>query len=122
MGFSATLQPLLHYVPMPVTKSAKAAQAVSERRHAENLVRKDKFKQAVKAVRKAVTSGSEELAKLFGVAQSTLDRAAKSKTIHPNKAARLKSRMAKKMATAVPVAELPAKKAARKPAAKKKVT
>ena len=108
---------------MPVTKSAKGAQAVSERRHAENLIRRDAFKQAVKAVRKAVVAGSGEIGKLFGIAQSNLDRAAKSKTIHPNKAARLKSRLAKKMATTVPVAEVAPKKkaAAKKPAAKKKI-
>ena len=107
---------------MPVTKSAKAAQAVSERRHAENIIRKEAFKQAVKAVRKAVTVGSSEIGKLFGVAQSKLDRAAKSKTIHPNKAARLKSRLAKKITTTVPVEVTPIKKkAVKKPAAKKKV-
>ena len=107
---------------MPVTNSAKGAQAVSERRHTENLIRRDAFKQAVKAVRKAVTAGSSEIGKLFGIAQSNLDRAAKSKTIHPNKAARLKSRLAKKIATTVAVAEVAPKKkvAAKKPTAKKK--
>ena len=83
---------------MPVTKSAKKALTVAHRRHAENLIRKDSFKQAVKAVKKAVLSGSEGVAQLFSTAQSTLDKAAKTKTIHPNKAARLKSRLAKKLA------------------------
>jgi small subunit ribosomal protein S20 len=110
---------------MPVTKSAKGAQIVSNRRHAENLIQRAAFRGAVKAVRKAVTAGSEDIAKLFSTAQSALDTAAKRKTIHPNKAARLKSRLAKKLAPA-PVAEAKPKKAmvkkttvAKKPTTKK---
>ena len=109
---------------MPVTKSAKKALAVSHRRHAENLIRKDGFRQAIKAVRKAVVSGSEGIAQLFSTAQSTLDKAAKTKTIHPNKAARLKSRLAKKIAAppVEAVKKAPAKRAtAVKKAAPKKI-
>ena len=82
---------------MPVTKSAKKALRVSHRRHAENVIQKDAFKKAIKEVKKAVSTGSEEVAKLLSVAQSALDRAAKKNTIHPNKAARLKSRLSKKL-------------------------
>ena len=100
---------------MPVTKSAKKALSVSLRRKGENLIDKNAFKRAVKDVRKAVAEGAANVATLFSTAQSNLDRAAKSKTIHPNKAARLKSRLAKKMAAPVevPVAKpVRAKKAA----------
>lgn len=109
---------------MPVTKSAKKALAVAHRRHAENLIHKESFKQAVKAVKKAVIAGSGEISKLFSTAQSTLDKAAKSKTIHPNKAARLKSRLAKKIVTTeAPVAKKAAvKRAATKKAVPKKAT
>jgi small subunit ribosomal protein S20 len=107
---------------MPVTKSAKKAQRVGARRKAENLITKDLYKQAVKLVKRAVVEGAGEVSELLSKAQSTLDKASKSKTIHRNKASRLKSRLAKKVA-APAVAAAPkkvAKKAAAKPAAKKK--
>lgn len=107
---------------MPVTKSAKKALRVGARRKAENLVTKGLYKNAIKAVKKAVVAGSGEVSDLLAKAQSALDKAAKSKTIHPNKAARLKSRMAKGGAsnTAAPAKKAVAKKApAKKPAAKK---
>ncbi len=113
---------------MPVTKSAKKALRTSSRRHEENLITKELYKKAVKSVKKAIASGSDQLAATFSTAQSALDTAAKRKTIHPNKAARLKSRLAKKVAT--PVAEVApkAKKSssaaagAKKKAAAKKTT
>jgi small subunit ribosomal protein S20 len=84
---------------MPVTTSAKKALRVAERRHTENLIAKYAYKKAVKTVRKDVQAGSEEVTVDFQKAQSVLDRAAQRKTIHPNKAARLKSRLAKLIAT-----------------------
>lgn len=98
---------------MPVTKSAKKAQRVSERRHEENLISKYAYKKAIKTVRKAVETGVEEVASLFSAAQSALDKAAKTNSIHPNKAARLKSRLNKKMvkATNAPAEEVKVKKA-----------
>jgi len=85
---------------MPVTKSAAKALRVSHRRHAENLIHKEAFKRALKDARKAIVAGAKDVAALVSSAQSTLDKAAKAKTIHPNKAARLKSRLAKKQAAA----------------------
>ena len=117
---------------MPVTKSAKRAERVSIRRRAENLDTRATYKKAIKLARKAVEAGEGIVSELFSKAQSALDTAAKSKAIHPNKAARLKSRLAKKMAggavaTTVTKSKSSAKKAAtkrkataaRKPAAKK---
>jgi small subunit ribosomal protein S20 len=101
---------------MPVTKSAKKALFVAKRRHLENLVIKDLYKKAVKAVRKAVSAGAEDAAALMSEAQSQLDRAAKKNTIHRNKAARLKSRLAKNTTVAA------APKKATKKAAPKKTT
>ena len=106
---------------MPVTKSAKKALRTATRRHAENLIQKDTFKKAVKAVKKAVAEGSEKTAELFSKAQSALDRAAKNNTVHPNKAARLKSRLAKKL-TAGPTEAAKPKTAAKKAAPTKKKT
>ena len=95
---------------MPVTKSAKGAQRVSERRHQENLVVKTVYKKAVKVAKKAAAEGLAELDQLLSKAQSALDRAAKVNTIHANKASRLKSRMAKAAVAGTPVA--PTKKKA----------
>ena len=97
---------------MPVTKSAKKALSVAIRRHAENVLHKTNFKRAAKNVRKAAAEGITEVAALLSAAQSTLDRAAKNNTIHPNKAARLKSRLVKHLAAAAS-AEAPAPKAKR---------
>jgi len=112
---------------MPVTKSAKKALTVAHRRHEENLLQRAAFKRAVKDTKKAVDAGATNVAELFSKAQSVLDKAAKNNTIHPNKAARLKSRLAKKL-TAAPVeapkkvtkAKATTKKAAPKKAAAKK--
>jgi len=105
---------------MPVTKSAKKALQTSHRRRAENILHKEEYKKAVKNVRKAsVTEGTDTTA-LLSVAQSALDKAAKSKTIHPNKASRLKSRLARKIATSVQVAAPVKKKASNSSPAKKK--
>jgi small subunit ribosomal protein S20 len=104
---------------MPVTKSAKKALAVAQRRRAENLAIKDLYKKAIKAVRKVVATGSTEVAGLMDDAQSMIDRAAKKNTIHRNKAARLKSRLAKSVTGTATVATPKKKVAAKKPAAKK---
>jgi ribosomal protein S20 len=105
---------------MPVTKSAKRALRVSERRHLENLKTKDLYKKAVKTVRKAVETSAANVGELLNAAHSALDTAAKSKTIHRNKAARLKSRLAKKMTTSGVVATPAKKTAAKKKAPAKK--
>ncbi len=108
---------------MPVTKSAKKALRVSARRKEENLAIKGLYKNAVKLVRKAVEQGTEDVQDLVSSAQSTLNRAAKSKTIHKNKAARLMSRLAKKVsigATGTTVTKK--KKSSAKKAAPKKTT
>jgi small subunit ribosomal protein S20 len=110
---------------MPVTKSAKKALRTSIRRHEENLLQKDAFKKAIKGVKKAIVAVEGDLTALFSSAQSTLDRAAKKHTIHPNKAARLKSRLAKRVAAAagavapVAKAKVAAKKVIKKTPTKK---
>jgi small subunit ribosomal protein S20 len=65
-------------------KSAKKALVVSLKRKEANKKIKESFKKALKK-------------KDLSLAYSLLDRAAVKKTIHKNKAARLKSRLAKKL-------------------------
>lgn len=78
-----------------------------KKRTARNLITKDRFKAAVKTFRKNPTEKNLALAYRF------LDRAAKKAVIHKNKAARLKSRMAKLLKKGAPTET-------KKPAIKKK--
>lgn len=81
---------------MPNTKSAAKAMRQAERRNKFNTRTKDKFKVAVKEVKKSITAGSkDEAAKQLAKAMATLDKAAKKGVIHKNTASRRKSRLAK---------------------------
>lgn len=77
---------------MPVIKSAAKALRRDRRRTIINLRIKKAYKDAVRLMRK---DPSVEILKR---AYSQLDRAAKKKIIHKNKAARLKSRLSKLLA------------------------
>lgn len=81
---------------MPITKSAKKAMRGSARKRAVNLITISKYKDGVKAVRKAAVSGKkDEAAKLLPAAFKQLDKAVKKHVIHKNKAARLKARLSR---------------------------
>lgn len=81
---------------MPITTSAKKALRQSVRRRARNIVRKDAYKDAVKAVRKFVVDGKDaEARQALSRAYQALDKAAKTHAIKKNKASRLKSRLTK---------------------------
>ncbi len=84
---------------MPITSSAKKALRQSKKRAAENLLRKEAFKDAVKKYKKliAAKNTTEVQTALQNVYQS-LDKAAKTNVITKNKASRLKSRLSKKLA------------------------
>lgn len=76
---------------MPNVKSAEKRMRTSERRNERNRAFRSKLRTALKKVRAADTadSGNEALRE----AASLLDRAAHKRIIHPNKAARAKSRL-----------------------------
>lgn len=78
---------------MPVLQSAKKALRRDRRRAVVNKSLKDKVKKALKKVRKSPTK------KNLQEASSVLDKAAKKKIIHQNKASRLKSRLSKLLKT-----------------------
>ncbi len=81
---------------MPNTKSAAKAMRQSIRRRERNIATKDKFKEAVKEVKKLIAAGKKaEAAEAMKKAMSTLDKATKNGVIHKNTASRKKSRMAK---------------------------
>lgn len=83
---------------MARTKSAKKAERVSERRYVFNARRKKTMKDAVKATSKLVlakdaTGAEKSLPDLY----QAIDKAAKNGTITRNTAARMKSRMVKRV-------------------------
>ena len=83
---------------MPITKSAKKARRQSARRKIQNTKRKDTYKGAIKTFRKLVAAKTlDEAGAKLSAAYKALDKAAKTGAIKRNKAARLKSRLAKKL-------------------------
>lgn len=84
---------------MPNTKSAGKAMRQSLRRRAKNIASKDKFKSAVKEVKKLIAAGKKsEAVEAMKAAMSALDKAVKKNVIKKNKSSRLKSRIAKSLA------------------------
>ena len=80
---------------MPITKSAKKAIRVGERKRVHNLRRKKAFDTAVLDVKKLVKAGKGKEAKeALGAAYKALDKAAKGNTIKKNTASRKKARLA----------------------------
>lgn len=76
---------------MPVTKTAKRALRGSRSKEIVNKITISKLEAAIRLARK--TKNSKEILKAISLA----DRAAKRKVIHKNKAARIKSQIAKLM-------------------------
>ncbi len=76
---------------MPIIRSAIKKVRKDKVRTTRNSVRRSKLKSLIKKVR--TTKGAQDLQAVF----SALDKAAKVKLIHPNKSARLKSRLSKLM-------------------------
>ncbi|MGQ0701770.1 MAG: 30S ribosomal protein S20 [Gemmatimonadales bacterium] len=79
---------------MPRTKSAKKAMRQTRARTARNKSQRSALRTALKKARASV-GAREQGAALRGLG-SLLDRAARKRLIHPNTAARLKSRISRK--------------------------
>ncbi len=99
---------------MPITSSAKKAVKVAVRRAHENQLHKVAYKSALKVARKAIVAGDAKADDLIISAQSTLDRAVKTKLMHRNTASRLFSRLAKSQVVTLSAESKPAKKAVTK--------
>jgi small subunit ribosomal protein S20 len=84
---------------MAKTRNAKKANRSSLKRRVFNARRKKAMKDSVKEVRKfiAAKNGNDALKSLPNLYQ-TLDKAAKNGTIKPGAAARMKSRLTKRIA------------------------
>ncbi len=74
---------------MPVTKTAKRALRGSQRKEAINKVVLTKLEVAIKKAKKTKSKKDIESASSFA------DKASKSRSIHANKAARIKSQLSK---------------------------
>ena len=84
---------------MPTTKSAIKAMRGSARKRVYNHATIEKYKNAVKAVRKAITGKKkDEAVKALQSAYAQVDKALKKHVLKKNKAARIKSRLAKAVA------------------------
>ncbi len=67
-------------------------------RRQRNLRRKQAIKRVIKELRRAIEAGDKEKAEgLVPQLMSVVDKAAKHRTIHPNKAARLKAKWMKRL-------------------------
>ncbi len=79
---------------MPNTKSAKKRLRQSITRRARNRAVKSALRSQCRKVRDAVKAGDVQLAQTeFRLAAKRLDRAGARRVIHPNAAARVKSRL-----------------------------
>lgn len=78
---------------MPRIKSAKKRMRQTKSRTARNKAQRSQLRNAVKKVRSAI--GTPDGAPAMATAEKLLDRAARKRLVHPNTAARQKSRLAK---------------------------
>jgi small subunit ribosomal protein S20 len=86
---------------MPHTPSAWKRLRKAEKRRKQNRTAAKKLKLQRRAVAETIKSAdSTKTATEFKATQAMLDRAADKGYIHPNKAARLKSRLVKRLRTA----------------------
>ncbi len=109
---------------MPQIKSAKKRVQVAARQSRENNLHRTRARTAVKRIRSLVAAGKgAEAAGELPATQKYLDKAGKTRAIHPRAVARHKARLAEalKEAGAKPVAKGAAKSAPKKAAAKKPV-
>lgn len=85
---------------MPITKSAKKALRQSLKRREQNLARMRKLKSVIKDFKKSLQEKNiGEAQKKLALVYKALDESAKVNLIKKNKASRLKSRLAQRLAT-----------------------
>lgn len=85
---------------MPNIKSAKKRMRQNEVRRQRNRARKTRMRSAVRRLEEAIDAGDTGLAsERWQHAQAVLDRSAQLGVIHPNTAARRKSRLARRLSS-----------------------
>jgi small subunit ribosomal protein S20 len=84
---------------IPNIPAAAKALRQNQKRRARNLARKDALKKVIKQIKKFLAAGDEAKAReLIPQLAQRADRAAARGTLHPNKAARIKSRLMRQLA------------------------
>lgn len=78
---------------MPITKSAKKAIRVSDRKKASNDIQKKAMKDALKKFEKAAKVNKDDAKKMLSATYAVIDKTAKKGIIKKNNAARKKSRL-----------------------------
>jgi len=97
---------------LPVSKSSQKQVKVDERRRLRNKSIRSLCKTNITKAERLIFSGELESAqKVVITAVSSLDKAAEKGVIHPNNAARRKSRLMKKLNEALSLAETEPEKA-----------
>ncbi len=82
---------------MANTSAAKKALRQTKKRTALNRVKKDRVHELIKKTLKAIEDGADNAQDLVSQTYKAIDKAAKSNTIHPNKAARIRARLQNKL-------------------------
>ena len=83
---------------MPIIKSAKKRMRQNPRRNARNRMRRSAMRNSIRRLREAIEAGDAGAAQAQWVqTQGIIDRSARLGIIHPNAAARTKSRLARKL-------------------------
>ncbi|MCK8604712.1 30S ribosomal protein S20 [Leuconostoc citreum] len=80
---------------MPVIESAIQRVRLTKKQHDRNEPQASAYRTAVKRFEKAAAAGKDNLAELYKIASSAIDRAHSKGLIKKNKASREKSRLAK---------------------------
>ncbi len=83
---------------MANTKSAEKQARNAERQRQRNRAVKSAVKTQIKKTERQIPSGGTEAVEMVHAAERALDRAAKKGVLHPNNAARRKSRLMRKLA------------------------
>jgi len=83
---------------LPNIKSVMKDVKKSRENQIKNVSTKSKIKTLTKKTKTAIDEKAENISSLMNESFSTIDKAVKRGIIHPNQAARRKSRLAKKLA------------------------
>lgn len=84
---------------MAHTKQAKKRIRTDEKRRLRNRVKSSAMKTVIKKVTQAVEAGDRDTAAAtLPMAHKLIDKAGKSRIVHPNKASRMKSKLSRSVA------------------------
>lgn len=83
---------------MPIIKSAKKRMRQNARRNARNRMRRSSLRTSIRRLTEAIEAGDRDAVQSQWVkTQGLIDRTARLGVIHPNAAARTKSRLARRI-------------------------